>query len=164
MKIAKTTEKPIKPSTKSSGFVAYLYAFILIVMALSQLFAFDKYINHFESFNLPGGLLFAHVLPSVIVTVEVLAVPFLLRIHLSELMKVISMMLGWVVGFIWLQLSLLLVLKPNSVENIGIFGTKVTVTPSWWVVFFSVLLLIMSIWASWGLWPIKISSRKVKKS
>jgi hypothetical protein len=132
-------------------------------MALSQLFGFDEYIKHFENFGLPGGLIFVHLLPCIIVITEVLAVPFLLRIHLSQLMRTVSMIFGWVAALIWLQLSLWLVFNPSGVSNIGILGIKVNLIPGWWAVFLSLALLIMSIWASWGLWPIPNNSRLSRK-
>lgn len=151
MKYIKATNAPT-PITRESGIVAYLYGVILIIMALSQLFSFDDFLTHFGNFGFPW---FSQVVPVVIVVLEVFAVPFLLRIQLSPLMRVVSMVSGWLVAIGWLKISLWLVLTNNNVSNIGMLGTKVSLIPGWWAVFVSLALLLMSIWASWGMWPLK---------
>ena len=143
-----------KPRTKEAQKIAYMYAIILIVFVLAQLFTFDDFLTLIESFWLPGGAPVAHLLGGIIVISEVFALPFLLGMKLSPLMRIISMGLGWLVPLIWLKLSFWLVLTVNAVSNIGILGTKVRLIPGWWAVFFSLALGILAAWASWGLWPL----------
>jgi hypothetical protein len=142
-----------KPRTPESQKVAYAYAFILIVLALSQLVNFNDFLTLLESFGLPGGVPVAHLLGGVIVVSEVFALPFLLEMQLSPLMRVVSMVLGWAVPIIWLKLALWLDLTVNAFSNVGFLGTTVRLTLGWWAVFFSIALGILAAWASWGLWP-----------
>ena len=142
-----------KPKTLESQKVAYMYAFILIIFALSQLFNFNDFLALLESFWLPGGNVTADLLGAIIVVSEVFALPFLLGMQLSPLMRVMSMVLGWLAPIMWLKLSLWLVLTVNAVSNIGFLGTIVQLAPGWWAVFFSIALGILAAWASWGLWP-----------
>jgi len=142
-----------KPRTPESQKVAYVYSFVLIVLALSQLSNFNDFLTLLESFWLPGGAPVAHLLGGIIVVSEVFALPFLLGMQLSPLMRVISMGLGWLVPLKWLGLALWLNLTVNAVSNIGFLGTTVRLTPGWWAVFFSIALGILAAWASWGLWP-----------
>ena len=143
-----------KTRTKEAQQVIYLYAFILIVFALVQLFNFDDFLRLFETFSLPGGAPVAHLLGSIVVVSEVLALPFLLRMNLSPLMRIVSMAMSWLVPLLWLKLSLWLVLTVSTVKNIGFLGTTVGLMPGWWAVFFSLGLGILAAWASWGLWPL----------
>jgi len=131
-----------------------MYAIILIVFVLAQLFTFDDFLILLDSFWLPGGKPVACLLGSIIVVCEVFAVPFLLNVKMSPLMRDISMVLGWLVPIIWLKLSLWLVLTVNAVSNIGLLGTKIRLMPGWWAVFFSVALGVLAFWSSWGLWPL----------
>ena len=142
-----------KPKTRESQKIAYMYATILIVFVLTQLFTFDKFLVLLESFLLPGGVFTARLLGGVIVASEVLALPFLLGLKLSPFMRIISMVLGWLAALVWLKLSLWLVLTVNAVSNIGFFGTTVSMVPGWWAVFICIALGILAAWASWGLWP-----------
>jgi hypothetical protein len=141
------------PRTPDTLKIAYFYAFILIIFVLTQLFTYDDFLKLLESFLLPGGIPTAHVVGAIIVISELFALPFLLQMSLSPLMRVISMVLGWVVPVIWLKLSLWLIFTTSTIINIGYFGTVFNLVPGWWAVFFSIALGILSIWSSWGLWP-----------
>jgi hypothetical protein len=151
--LAKTTVAR-KPKTPESLQIAYTYSFVLVVFALCQLFNFSDFLTLLESFWLPGGASVAHLLGGVIVVSEVFAIPFLLGIKLSPLMRVISMGLGWLVPLIWFMISLWLNLTINAVSNIGFLSTTVRIMPGWWAVFFSIALGILAAWASWGMWPL----------
>src|SRR5680860_526352 len=80
-----------KPRTSDSQMVTYMYAVILVLFALAQLYTFDEFLILMESFMLPGGVPVSHLMAGVIVASEVLALPFLLGLKLSKLMRVISM-------------------------------------------------------------------------
>ena len=142
-----------KPRTEESQKIIYFYVAVLVILAVSQLFSFDKFLVLLESFALPGGSTTAYFIGSLLVTSEVLALPFLLRLEVSPLMRVTSMALGWLVPMIWIFLSLWLKLTSSTVSNIGFLGTVVHIIPGWWAVFISISILFLSIWASWGLWP-----------
>lgn len=144
-----------KPRTKESQNVAYFYAVILVVFALTQLFTFDTFVGLVEDFGFPGGTPIAHLVAGIIVASEVFALPFLLRMRLSPLMRLFSMGLGWLVAVIWLKISLWAVLIDTSASNIGMFGSLVDLVPGWWAVFISIALGLLAAWASWGLWPAK---------
>lgn len=143
----------VKPRTRDAAKVAYMYAIILVVFLLAQLYTFDDFLRLVESFGLPGGIAVAHLLGGIIVASELLALPFLLGMSLSPLMRTFSMGLGWLVPSIWIKLSFWLVLTVNSVPNVGLLGTKVRLMPGWWAVFFCIAIGILAAWASWGLWP-----------
>ena len=150
-----------KPKTRDAQQIAYLYAFILVVFVVTQLFTFSDFLRLLESFWLPGGTTIAYLLGGIIVVSEVFALPFLLGMSLSPLMRVVSMVLGWLVALIWIKLALWLMLTVNAVSNIGYFGTMIRLTPGWWAVFFGIALGILTAWASWGMWPF-VTKRKSK--
>lgn len=144
-----------KSRTVDAQRIAYFYAAILVVFALAQLFTFDDFIRLLESFVSPSMAPIADLLGGVIVVGEIFALPFLLRMDTSPLMRFVSMGFSWLVPAIWFKLSLLLVLTTNAIHNVGFLGTKVSLTPGWWAVFFSIALGILAAWAGWGLWPAK---------
>lgn len=154
MSIFAKTTAPRKPKTDNIQSIALLYAAILVVFVVSQLFTFESFNQLFESFWLPGGVVFAHFLAAVTVIAEVLALPFLLRMRLSRAMRLLSMVCGWLVAGIWLFISLWLVLTVNAIYNIGFFGEILNLQPGWWAVLFCVAITILSVWASWGMWPL----------
>ena len=142
-----------KPKTKESQTIIYTYAATLTVLVLCQLFTFDKFLPLLETFNFPGGFVTAHLVGSLVVVSEVFAIPFLLRLKLSPLMRIMSMVFSWLVPLIWFMTALWLIFATKSVLNIGLLGTLVNLTPGWWAVFMSVALGVMAGWSSWGLWP-----------
>ncbi|MDK2899277.1 MAG: hypothetical protein PWQ10_464 [Patescibacteria group bacterium] len=148
----KVTPAP-KPKTNESQQIAYFYALILIVFALCQLFTFDSFLILLNSFGLPGGLATSNLLGGIIVISEISALPFLLQMRLSPLMRTISMGLGWLVSLIWFSLSLWLCLTTDVNLNIGFLGTVVDLIFGWWTVFTSISFGVMATWASWGMWP-----------
>lgn len=160
--LVKTTPAE-KAKTTDSQKIAYMYAAILVIFVVAQLFTFDKFLPLLEDFALPGGVPVAHLFGGLFVVGEVLALPFLLGFRLSPLMRVISMALCWLVPLMWLILTLWLVFSTNSATNIGFLGTIVKLTPGWWAVFVSIALGILAAWSSWGLWPFEASTSKLKK-
>lgn len=150
--------KPIaapEPKTKDAAVVAKVYAAILVVMVLLQLFSFPDFVSIFYGFSLPGGHAFAVALAGIVAMAEVFAVPFLLGMRLSVAFRAFSMFLGWLVPAIWLFVLVSVLSSTNAVANSGILGSKVTVAPSLGLVFLVLALALLAAWASWGLWPLR---------
>jgi len=153
-------QSPIVPKTKNVRPIALLLAGILGVFVVAQLFGFDEFQLLVQSFWLPGGKPFAYFLSGFIVVAEVFALPFLLNMRISTLLRILSMILTWIVPAIWLTLSLWLQLTTNAVTNIGFLGTHIVLMPGWWTVLFSIALAMLAAWASWGMWPWGHSHKK----
>lgn len=139
--------------TRDSKKIAYLYVLILVVAVFCQLFTYDGFVLLLGNFSLPGGELVSHLLGSVLVISEVLALPFLLRLKTSLLMRYISMAFSWIVPMIWIFLAFWVCLYPVMMSNFGFLGTVVSLVPGWWTVFVCSALGLLSVWTSWGLWP-----------
>ncbi len=150
----------MKPKSANVRSVAILYAGILVVFAVAQLFGFDEFQLLVQSFWLPGGAPFAHFIAAFIIVCEVFALPFLLNMRVSTAMRVVSMVLGWIVSVLWLAISLWLQLTTNAVSNIGFLGTHVHLMPGWWTVLFSIAIGILAVWSSWGMWPLVKRGKK----
>lgn len=151
------------PSARSDAAkqVAVAYAALLAVMAVAQLFTFETLPALFESFGLPVGEPFVVALPAIVVALEVLALPFLLRMVLSPAFRVLSMGAGWLVALFWIFTASWVVAVQPLAETVGFLGTVVSLIPGVWAIGFSCLMGLASAWASWGLWP--HASAKVKK-
>jgi hypothetical protein len=133
--------------------VIYAYAFILVIFVLCQLFTFNDFLKLIDSFWLPGGVPTANILGSIIVICELFALPFLLRMSLSPLMRIICMVMSWLVPLIWIFMTFWINLTINSISNVGFLGTTIQIIPGWWAVCVSLALSLITIWSSWGLWP-----------
>lgn len=160
MSILPTVTNPAPPRTRNIVTISLLYAVVLIAFAVTQLFSYPDFQLLVQSYWLPGGVPTAYLLSAVIVIAEVLALPFLLRMKVSSLFRILSMILGWVVPVLWLGISLWLLLSVNAVSNIGFLGTILVLTPGWWTVLISLALVTLASWASWGMWPLRHRSKK----
>lgn len=150
--LVKATPAPAA-RTKETQRMSYLYAGLLVVLAVTQLFTFEEFIELVPAFNLPFGQGFTYALAPLIVATEVFAIPFLLRMKLSVAFRWLSMLCGWFVAAMWTFISFWIVLTNPAVETVGYFGTLVTLVPGWWAVCVGGALCILAVWTSWGLWP-----------
>lgn len=150
--LRKPTPAPT-PKTQDVKRIATFYAILLIVLIATQLFTFDHFLQLLSTFGFPWGNQFAYFSGAFIVIVEIFALPFLLRMSLSPAFRVFSMICGWLAAAAWLKISLWLVLTEAAVSNVGFLGTVVDLMPGWWAIFIGLALGILTIWASWGMWP-----------
>lgn len=149
---AQLTAPPV-PKTKDTKHIALFYAGLLAIMAVTQLFTFESFLILVTTFDLPGGIQFAHFLTASLIVAEVFALPFLLRMQLSTAFRWVSMVCGWLVAIIWTTLTIWLVVQNNGVANVGFVGTIVDVVPGWWTIFMGIAFGLFATWASWGMWP-----------
>lgn len=134
--------------------VAWAYAALLVVLAIGQLYAFEKFIPLVQAYGLPGGQGSATALAAVIVVAEVFALPFLLRMPLSPLMRLKSAFFGALVPAIWLVLSVIALIS-GGIENGGILGAKVTVGATTQVI----IALVLAALAGWSLWGLSLRKK-----
>lgn len=137
-----------EPRSVAVKWGAWVYAAVLVAMILSQLFAFEKFIPLIEAYRLPGGEGIAALVASIIVILEVFSLPYLLRMPLSPLARLCSMVGSVVVPFVWLLLGI--GAFALGLTNAGIFGPKVDVSAAMQTVF-AILLGGLSVWVAWGL-------------
>lgn len=142
------------PKTDNIRGVSLLLAAIILLMAVAQLFSYEKFPDLIGSFWLPGGDFTAKLLAAVIVIVDVFALPFLLRMRLSPLMRVVSMVCGWLVVAIWFALSLWVNLATTGATNAGLLGATVSLPVGWWMVSLLAGVGVLTGWTSWGMWPL----------
>lgn len=151
MKLVHEISKSQAPPAKSTRIIALVYAAILTVMVTAQLIKFHEFIPLVESFWLPGGESTAILFASLIVVMEIFALPFLLGMPISKLMIAVSVFSGWFVAAAWLVVSLYLIATVNVVVNAGFFGAGLVNFPTGWVaVVFSLILCVFALWATWG--------------
>jgi len=157
--IAKSTA-PRRPKTKNIRMVSLLLAAIITVMAVAQLFTFERFGEVIVGMGLPVSATWGQVIAAFIVTLEVLALPFLLFMRLSHLMRVISVVSGWLVVKAWFILSIWVNIVTPASSNTGLLGATVPVAVGWWMVFFTLGLVILDGWIAWGMWPLRKALRK----
>lgn len=131
---------------------AWVYAGALTLLAVTQLFAFEKFIPLMDSYWLPGGHGTGTLAACLLVVLEVLAVPFLLRMPLSPLMRYVSKWCGLVVPLVWAILATYALLKNYSLTNGGMLGAEVKLPLAGQLVV-SIGLFVLAIYATRELTP-----------
>lgn len=139
--------KNIKSAIKIKN-ISFIYVFILILMLLSQLFTYEDFILLIESYWLPGGKVFARLLSFLIVFSELFAIPFLLNMKLSAIIRNISISFSFVLPIIWLFLTTWTTFTINSLSNLGLLGSIVAIKPAFVWIIFSLGLVSLS-WLSY---------------
>ncbi len=145
---------PSAPKVKYAPKLALVYAAIIVVLAVTQLFSFEKFQVVVQNYSIPGGVAFAALLSAIIVISEVFALPFLLRMRLSKAMRIVSMWCGWLVALIWYLINLWILFKPALVDDIGLFGGLIALHPGWLAISVSIVLGVLAGIVSWGMWPL----------
>jgi len=143
----------LPPKTKNTTKVSLFLVALFTLMAVAQLFSFEKFPDVF-GLTLPGREASAHVYAALIVTLEVAAVPFLLSMRLSFAMRVVSMLAGWCVVTAWFIVTLWENIT-HAIPNTGLLGATASLPIGWWSVLFCMGLGILVVWTSWGLWPFR---------
>lgn len=141
------------PKTTHIHSIGVFLAAILTLMVVAQLFTFEDFADVLAGTWLPLSMASAQTIVAFVVTLEVLALPFLLHMRLSPLMRVLSMVSGWIVLVVWFGLSIWENILPSTISNAGFLGATATIPVGWWSVFFSLGLIILGAWVSWGMWP-----------
>ncbi len=139
--------------TANVGKISLLLAGPLLIMALAQLFNFEKFPSILEHMGLTNEVQ-AKLVAALLVTTEVLALPFLLRLKLSNAMRIFSMVMGWLTVLLWVLLAIWQNVHAASTNN-GILGATVALPVGIWTIFFFIGLGVLTIWAAWGMWPIQ---------
>jgi len=153
MSILVMAHPALKPRTEASRKISLLFAGVLVVMVVAQLFTFEDFLKTIEMMNLPFGMALSFALGPLIVVSEVFALPFLLRMQLSIAFRYLSMFLSWLAVAVWLCITVWLAVSYVPVETVGFLGSVVNLAPGWWSVCISIALVILATWSSWGLWP-----------
>ena len=155
----------VKLPQRLSIWAATLYlAFFFVIAAVSQLFAFETFGDIIATYGLPMDDVFNKVAAALIVTLEVFAIPFLLMMRLSLLMRIVSMVSGWVVLVFWLAVGVWQSTVSFYIPNAGLFGAKISLPQGWWLVFYMAALITLLIYVSYHLWPIVRRRKHIAKT
>lgn len=134
----------VKPKSRLALFASLLAAAIFTGIVVAQLFTFEDFPAVLSSYPLPGGYLTGLLAASLLVTVEVLAVPSLVMMRLSPLMRLVSIGCGWATCLIWLVLGLLqFMARGSDVSNSGLLGATVAVPAGWLPMLFAAGLAML---------------------
>jgi hypothetical protein len=107
-------------ASKKFHFIPYAAVALVSVMLLAQLFAFEDFVPLMQSIT--GHDMGGKWLAASIVLVELFSLPFWLRMSLSRLARLFSVILTILLPLLWLAI---IIAHPSG--SIGMLGSKVTI-------------------------------------
>lgn len=152
------------PREKNYVYVAWVYAAILVVMVFVQLFAFEEFVPLIRNYWLESPLILTTLVACVIVFMEIFALPFLLRMKLSPLMRWFSMACGVLVAIGWFKFGLISAWYGYAIENSGLLGSKLVVPAGGTLMLIGLGLLLLAGLSAYGLWPHAAAKKRSKKA
>ncbi len=102
--------------------VIWLTASVLTMMAVTQLVDLQSFVEVFANYSLPRSEASPQITASILAITEVFALPFLLRMRLSYLMRWFSLLCGWAAVLLWACLTFYAFEKGLDLSNTGYFG------------------------------------------
>lgn len=100
----------------------YLLAFIIVIMVTAQLMTYEKFVPIIDNYFF-GSVAITKVFTASLLLVEVLSLPFLLRMSLSPLFRVVSTLCLLLTGGMWVLLGLRGRMEEIPIIGSGIFGS-----------------------------------------
>jgi hypothetical protein len=98
---------------------------LIIVMAVSQLMTFDKFVPIVQNYELPGGSPSGRIGAALLSVGEVVCLPFLLRMKVSRLFRLVSALSLLAVGGGWLALGMWAAMTRPPLIGLGLFGSLI---------------------------------------
>lgn len=153
------------PQTQLSyiRFVSTYVAAFFATLAVTQLFSYETFPEIISSFGLPLNEIGVKLVAALVVILEVFSIPFLLRMKLSPLMRLVSLKSGWVVLIFWLLIGVWQNTVDFTIGNTGLFGSEFILPCGWWTISFVSVFIVLMVYSTVGLWPLQLRHRFKKK-
>lgn len=109
---------PVSPSSPTASILAWGLAVTFVLLATGQLILYEKFVPFMQSFNIFDNPSLGEAFAACMVITEVMAIPFLLRMNLSPLLRLVSACCVLLSGLFLLFLGYWSIIRPfNSEEN-----------------------------------------------
>ena len=141
------SQPPVALQYKYGTYMGWLAAAVMLFFALLHLFRIDTLIPEINR-ALPGGDGWAIFAVVAIITMEVYALPFLMRMRLSPLASFLSGLFGVIVPLVWLLIT---IWNYNTGVSTGQFGEFKSAPVNIWLLAGNVFWLIYAYATLWAL-------------
>ncbi len=123
-------------------FRAFILGMMYVGLIVTQLFTFEKFTDVVAGFGLPGDRVVAVAVAVLIPFVEIVALPYLVSMKLSERVRAVTRVASLVAPSLWLVLAIWMNVFPGASRlNSGLFGATIPTVVGIWVILFAALWL-----------------------
>ena len=109
--------------TRATQTVSIVASIMLVTMLVSQLFGYEDFAVTLSTLSASSDYKFFAVLAASVVLLELMSLPYLLRMYLSPLMRIVSAAAGFFVAGFWIVSTL----TNAHAENSGLLSTVITI-------------------------------------
>lgn len=116
-----TATKPAPIRSRTILYISYALGLGTAAMAVAQMVSFEEFIEAFRQYKFGNETLTVAIAIGII-TLEVFAVPFLLRLSLSRAARFVSAGFALLLPYAWTALTVHAFVANATVDNAGYFG------------------------------------------
>ena len=120
---------------------AFSLGLVYIILALAQLFTFEKFAGAIGTYGVLGGSATAPTLAVLLTMLEVISVPYLLSMKLNDSVRVFSKASALLTGLSWLCIALITNIAPVSNGKSFLFGATIPLPNGWWMIVVALALV-----------------------
>lgn len=144
MSIHLATARYPLPVSRRLLWIRYGVAAFFVIIALAQLFAFEKFGTTIGNLVPSFTDRDSDVVAAIIVVLEVAALPSLLIVALSPLARVLSRIAGPLVLVLWYML-IYCGIRTAHVPNSGLLGSDIHLSADLWVLLFVMISFVVTV-------------------
>lgn len=145
------SHSPVSPVSPTTFLLCWGIVGVLIVMASLQLIAYEKFVPIIQNYHLFDNPSTSQIFSAFIIITEVMAMPFLLRMRVSPLLRSLSAGCLVLTVLWWLTLGIYGTFIDSSITKTGLLGGFLSSTSSFIVLAFAILLAVVSVMVIWRL-------------
>lgn len=142
---------PRKRVASPTLFLCWGVAGLLALMAVAQLMTMDTFVPTMQNYQLPDASAAGKVIAGLLTIGEVVALPFLLRMNMSWLMRGLSLLALNLTALSWVGLGIWVFTTHPPLIGTGIVGGLLSSLSGMVVLPFGIALLALSLLSSWSL-------------
>jgi hypothetical protein len=150
--VAIPADEPKLKDIKSMGILSGLLFMAMIVFQIITVTGvLSSIVALFSYDTVMAGVVFSPILIGILIFIEVFSIPFLTGMRASVLMRLVSMVFGWIAAFVLIASSVLLNVSDSHASLVILDNLMV---PLDWL--FTALALGLGAtvaWTTWGRWP-----------
>ena len=141
-----------RPAASWVLYVSIAYAAVLALMSLLQLFSLEEFVPIIQDYALPGGVGTATLFACGVITAQVFSLPYLLRMAVSPLFRLLSCVLSFVAPLLWFGVGIYALAADRVLENGGMLGEKLPVATDGVHIILALLLIVLAVASAYGLY------------
>ena len=130
--------------TTSAVWQSFLLGMVHLLLLITQLFTYEDFPAVIRTWSMPGGEPMVVFLAVILPLAELVSLPYLISMNISQRVLLISRYATLSVGTLWVIISLWLTIRTAVAES-GLFGATISLPAGLWMLGYAVFLFCTAI-------------------